>query len=147
MTPPNFHDTPNHAPWRDSTATRTDSLDRASARDCTPDKDEMRQRACYASAHAISPAFACARPDSAPDRFSTSCPRLRVEIASAAMFSTGKQFGDAGSYERITDACTSRCPSPTRNTSRIVDLGNAVNLKNGGRILVRLVAVRPKDAH
>jgi hypothetical protein len=73
---------------------------------------------------------------------------LRVEIASRADVLNGKQFGEAGAYERITGRVYFSLPFANSHNMRIVDLGNAVNLKNGEvEFSSDFVAVRPKDAH
>src|SRR5271165_4382810 len=73
---------------------------------------------------------------------------LRVEIASSNDVLNGKQFGDAGAYERITGRVYFSLPIANSHNQRIVDLGNAVNLKSGEvEFSSDFVAVRPKDAH
>lgn len=73
---------------------------------------------------------------------------LRVEIASRADVLQGKPFGDAGAYERITGRVYFSLPIASSHNQRIVDLSNAVNLKNGEvEFSSDFVAVRPKDAH
>jgi hypothetical protein len=73
---------------------------------------------------------------------------LRVEIASRNDVHNGKQFGDAGAYERITGRVYFSLPVANVHNQRIVDLRNAVNLKNGEvESSADFVAVRPKDAH
>ena len=73
---------------------------------------------------------------------------LRVEIASRADVLQGKPFGDAGAYERITGRVYFSLPVANPHNQRIVDLSNAVNLKNGEvEFSSDFVAVRPKDAH
>jgi hypothetical protein len=73
---------------------------------------------------------------------------LRVEIASRNDVHNGKQFGDAGAYERITGRAYFSLPVDNLHNQRIVDLRNAVNLKNGEvEFSADFVAVRPKDAH
>src|SRR5260370_2503044 len=73
---------------------------------------------------------------------------LRVEVASRTDVLNGKQFGDAGAYERITGRVYFSLPVANLHNQRIVDLGNAVNLKNGEvEFSCDFVAVRPKDAH
>ena len=73
---------------------------------------------------------------------------LRVEVASRTVVLDGKVFGDAGAYERITGRVYFSLPVANAHNLRIVDLGNAVNLKNGEvEISADFVAVRPKDAH
>jgi hypothetical protein len=72
---------------------------------------------------------------------------LRVEIASRADVLNGKQFGEAGAYERITGRVYFSLPVANPHNQRIVDLSNAVNLKNGEvEFSSDFVAVRPKDA-
>jgi hypothetical protein len=73
---------------------------------------------------------------------------LRVEIASRADVLGGKPFGDAGAYERITGRVFFSLPIANQHNQRIVDLSNAVNLKNGEiEFSSDFVAIRPKDAH
>jgi hypothetical protein len=72
---------------------------------------------------------------------------LRVDIASRTDVLNGKQFGDVGAYERITGRVYFAIPIANAHNQRIVDLGNAVNLKNGEvEFSSDFVAVRPKDA-
>jgi hypothetical protein len=56
---------------------------------------------------------------------------VRVEIASRADVLSGKPFGDAGSYERITGRVYFSLPVANPHNQRIVDLSRAVNLKSG----------------
>src|SRR5258707_13198119 len=56
---------------------------------------------------------------------------VRVEIASSTDVLNGKQFGDVGAYERITGRVYFSLPVANPHNQRIVDLRNAVNLKNG----------------
>lgn len=71
---------------------------------------------------------------------------LRVEIASRADVLGGQSFGDAGAYERITGRVFFSLPIANPHNQRIVDLSNAVNLKNGEvEFSSDFVAVRPKD--
>jgi hypothetical protein len=56
---------------------------------------------------------------------------VRVEIASRTDVLSGKPFGDAGSYERITGRVNFSLPVASPHNQRIVDLSHAVNLKNG----------------
>jgi hypothetical protein len=73
---------------------------------------------------------------------------LRVEIASRTDILHGKQFGDAGAYERIAGRIYFSLPVANPHNRCIVDLSNAVNLKNGEvEFSSDFVAVRPKDAH
>ena len=72
----------------------------------------------------------------------------RVEIASRRDVLGGKVFGDAGSYEYITGRIYFSLPVANSHNQRIVDLGNAVNLKNGEvEFSSDFIAIRPKDAH
>ncbi len=72
---------------------------------------------------------------------------LRVEIASRTDVLAGQPFGDAGAYERITGRVYFSVPIANPHNQRIVDLGNAVNAKNGEvEFSSDFVAVRPKDA-
>jgi hypothetical protein len=71
-----------------------------------------------------------------------------VEVASRTSVLDGKVFGDSGAYERITGRVYFSLPVANAHNLRIVDLGNAVNLKNGEvEFSADFVAVRPKDAH
>jgi hypothetical protein len=72
----------------------------------------------------------------------------RVEISSRHDVLGGKAFGDAGAYERIVGRVYYSVPVANPHNQRIVDLGNAENLKNGElEFSADFVAVRPKDAH
>ena len=72
---------------------------------------------------------------------------VRVEIASRADVLNGKLFGNAGVYERITGRVYFALPVTNPHNAGIVDLGNAVTLKNGAvEFSADFVAVRPKDA-
>ncbi len=73
---------------------------------------------------------------------------LRVDVAARTSVLDGKVFGDAGAYERISGRVYFSLPVANRHNQRIVDLANAVNLKNGEvEFSADFVAVRPKDAH
>ena len=73
---------------------------------------------------------------------------VRVEVASRTSVLDGKIFGEAGAYERITGRVYFSLPVANPHNVRIVDLGNAVNLKNGEvEFSSDFVAVRPRDAH
>jgi len=73
---------------------------------------------------------------------------LRVEVTSRTNVLDGKVFGDAGAYERITGRVYFLLPVANPHNLRIVDLSNAVNLKNGEvEFSADFVAVRPKDVH
>ena len=72
----------------------------------------------------------------------------RVEITSCHDVLNGKTFGDAGVYERVTGRVYFSLPIGNPHNQRIVDLANAVNLKNGEvEFSADFVAVRPKDPH
>jgi Alpha/beta hydrolase domain len=72
---------------------------------------------------------------------------VRVEVNSRVDVLGGKPFGDAGAYERITGRVYFSLPIANAHNLRIVDLRNAVNLKNGEvEFSSDFVAVRPKDA-
>jgi hypothetical protein len=71
----------------------------------------------------------------------------RVEIASRADVLQGAVFGDVGAYERITGRVYYSLPIANPHNARIVDLPNAVNVKNGEvEFSSDFVAIRPKDA-
>jgi TonB family protein len=70
----------------------------------------------------------------------------RVEVSRRADVLGGRAFGDAGAYERITGKIYFSVAVTNPHNQRIVDLANAVNLKNGEvEFSADLVAVRPKD--
>jgi hypothetical protein len=72
---------------------------------------------------------------------------VRVEVTSRSAVLNGKTFGDAGAYERITGRVYFSLPVANPHNQRVVDLGNAVNLKNGEvEFSSDFIAVRPKDA-
>jgi hypothetical protein len=73
---------------------------------------------------------------------------VRVEITSRADVLNGKSFGNAGAYERIVGRVYFAVTVANRHNARIVDLSNAVNLKNGEvEFSADLIALRPKDSH
>jgi len=73
---------------------------------------------------------------------------LRVDVASRTTVLDGKEFGNAGVYERITGRVYFSLAVANARNQRIVDLRNAVNLKNGEvEFSSDFVAVRPKDVH
>lgn len=73
---------------------------------------------------------------------------LRVEIASRADVLDGKEFGDGGTYERITGRVYFSLSVANPHNLRIVDLDKAVNLKDGEvEFSSDFVIVRPKDLH
>ena len=70
----------------------------------------------------------------------------RVEIASRTDVLSGKTFAEAGAYERITGRIYFSLPVANPHNQLIVDLANAVNLKNGEvEFSSDFVAVRPRD--
>ncbi len=72
---------------------------------------------------------------------------LRVEVATRQDVLGGKSFGDAGAYERITGRVYFSLPVDNPHNAPIVDLKNAVNLKDGAvEVSADFIAVRPKDA-
>lgn len=72
----------------------------------------------------------------------------RVEIGTRADVLGGRTFGDTGAYERITGKVYFSLAIANPHNRRIVDLANAVNLKNGEvEFSADFVAVRPKDPH
>ena len=71
----------------------------------------------------------------------------RVEVTSRTDVLGGKAFGGAGAYERITGRVYYSLKVDNWHNSAIVDLGNAVNLKNGEvEFSSDFILVRPKDA-
>jgi len=72
---------------------------------------------------------------------------VRVDVRSRSDVLHGKSFGDAGPYERITGRVYFSVAVGNPRNRRIVDLENAVNLKNGEvEFFADFVAVRPKDS-
>ena len=70
----------------------------------------------------------------------------RVEIISRADVMNGQSFGDAGPYERITGRVYISLAIASDHNRRIVDLANAINLKNGEvEFSADFVAIQPKD--
>jgi len=73
---------------------------------------------------------------------------VRVEITSRQDALNGKAFGDAGPYERITGRVYFSVAVANPHNKHVVDLANAVNLKNGEvEFSADFMAVRPKEAH
>ena len=73
---------------------------------------------------------------------------VRVEIASRQDILDGKAFGNAGAYERIVGQVYFSVAVANPHNQRIVDLKNAVNLKNGEvEFSANFIALRPKDLH
>jgi hypothetical protein len=70
----------------------------------------------------------------------------RVEITSRADVLNGQSFGDAGSYERITGRVYFSLKVGNWHNTAILDLANAVNLKDGEvEFASDFIVVRPKD--
>jgi Alpha/beta hydrolase domain len=71
---------------------------------------------------------------------------IRVQVTSRRDVLDGKAFGAVGSYERITGRIYFSIAFANPRNSRIVDLQNAVNLKDGQvEFSSDFIAVRPKD--
>src|SRR5579863_4977750 len=71
---------------------------------------------------------------------------VRVEIISRSDVLNGKPFSDTGAYERITGRVYFSVPVANPHNRRIVDLSNAVNLKNGDvEFSADIVVLQPKD--
>src|SRR5689334_22485355 len=69
-----------------------------------------------------------------------------VEIASRSDVLNGRVFGAAGAHERITGRVYFSLDVANPHNERIVDLKNAVNVKNGVvEFSSDFIAVRPKD--
>jgi len=72
---------------------------------------------------------------------------LRVDVTSRQDVLNGKSFGDVGPYERVTGRVYFSVAVANPHNRRIVDLANAVNLKNGEvEFSADFIAVRPKDS-
>jgi Alpha/beta hydrolase domain len=72
---------------------------------------------------------------------------LRVEIVSHTDVFNGRPFGNAGAYERIIGRVYFSVAVSNPHNRRIVDLTNAVNLKNGEvGFSSDFVAIRPKNS-
>jgi hypothetical protein len=70
----------------------------------------------------------------------------RVEILSRADISNGQSFGEAGPYERIVGRVYISVAVASERNRRIMDLANAVNLKDGEvEFSADFVAIQPKD--
>ena len=70
----------------------------------------------------------------------------RVEVTSRADVLGGKNFGDAGPYERLSGRVYFSLPVDNRHNAAIVDLKNAVNLKEGEvEFSANFIVVCPKD--
>jgi hypothetical protein len=71
---------------------------------------------------------------------------VRVQITSRNDVLNGKSFGDTGPYERITGRVYYSIPVANWHNVGIVDLRNAVNLKDGEvGFSADFIVVRPKD--
>jgi|KBSMisStaDraftv2_1062788.scaffolds.fasta_scaffold03104_6 hypothetical protein len=71
---------------------------------------------------------------------------VRVDISSRTDVLNGKSFGDAGPYQRIVGRVYFSVSSANPHNRRIVDLDNAVNLKNGEvEFSSDFIAILPKD--
>lgn len=71
---------------------------------------------------------------------------VRVEITSRQDVLDGKPFGDVGPYERIKGWIYFSVAVANPHNARIVDLKNAVNLRNGEvEFSANFMALRPKD--
>ena len=72
---------------------------------------------------------------------------LHIDVATRTTVLDGKVFGDAGAYERITGHVYFSLAVGNPHNQGIVDLRNAVNLKDGEvEFSSDFVIVRPKDA-
>lgn len=70
----------------------------------------------------------------------------RVRITSRSDVLAGEPFGDTGMYERIVGRVYFAVSAGNMQNRRIVDLGNAVNLRMGEvEFSADFIAVRPKD--
>ena len=73
---------------------------------------------------------------------------MRVELTSRADLLEGKSFAEAGAYERLSGRVYFAVSVTNPRNRRIVDLDNAVNLKdNEVEFSADFVAIRPKDPH
>jgi len=71
---------------------------------------------------------------------------VRVEITSRQDVLDGKAFGEVGPYERITGLVHFSVAVTNPHNACIVDLKNAVNLRNGEvEFSANFIALRPKD--
>ena len=73
---------------------------------------------------------------------------VRVELTSRADLLNGTRLAMAGAYERMAGRVYFAVSVTNPHNQRIVDLDNAVNLKNGEvEFSADFVAIRPKDPH
>jgi Alpha/beta hydrolase domain len=71
---------------------------------------------------------------------------IGIHVASREDVLSGKSFGDAGPYERITGTVTISLPVDNPHNTAIVDLKNAKNLSSGEVVFsADFVALRPLD--
>jgi len=71
---------------------------------------------------------------------------IRVDIETSTDVLRGKSFGEVGAYERLTGVIQYAVRVDNPHNARIVDLHNAVNLRQGEvEFSASFVAVRPKD--
>lgn len=71
---------------------------------------------------------------------------VRVEITSRSDVLNGQSFGAAGAYERLTGRVYFSVAVANAHNRGIVDLGNAINLKNGElEFSSDFIVVRPRD--
>src|SRR5690242_7493077 len=71
---------------------------------------------------------------------------VRVEVNSHQDVLHGQSFGDAGAYEFLTGRVYFSVKIADLHNANIVDLKNAVNLKNGVvEFSSDFIAIRPKD--
>ncbi len=72
---------------------------------------------------------------------------VRVDILSRTDIENGKQFGNAGAYERIAGRVYFSVAVSNPHNDRIVDLKNSVNFHDDGvEFSADFVAIHPKDA-
>src|ERR1041385_7400826 len=71
---------------------------------------------------------------------------VRVEIASRQEVSNGRIFGGVGTYERLSGRVFFSVAAANPHNRGIVDLENAVNLKDGEvEFSADFIILRPKD--
>lgn len=72
---------------------------------------------------------------------------LRVDVTSRQDLLNGRSFGASGAYERILGRVYFSLTAENPHNARIVDLNNAVNLRDGAvEFSADFMAIRPKDA-
>ena len=78
----------------------------------------------------------------------TSAHVTRVEVKTRQAVLGAKAFGEVGPYERILGTVYFSLPVNNPHNTPIVDLKNAVNLRNGEvEFSADFIAIRPKDPH